>query len=65
MPNQPTPDQERRAADLREQIERLKHSQPKPSIEDAAPTKKESLSPREYIEQRMRELDKRKQAPEK
>jgi len=65
MPDRPTPDQKRRASDLQKQIERLKHSQPEFSIEDTARTKKETLSPREFIEKRMRELDKRKEVPEK
>jgi len=59
MTSKPTPKESgaERAARLREQIERLR--QGKPSADETQQEGKE-LSPREFIDKRMRELDKKK-----
>jgi hypothetical protein len=63
MAKNPTPDEggAQRAARLREQIKRIKEGAPRtPDSERATPPAKEKLSPNEYIERRMQDLDRKK-----
>ena len=60
MAKQPDPDAAARAAKLHEEIERLKRNDEgkAPSAESAAAGKR-PMSPREFIQKRMAELDKK------
>jgi len=62
MANKPTPDEggAQRAARLREQIKRIKEGAPTQGSEPETPPAKEKLSPNEFVERRMRELDRKK-----
>jgi hypothetical protein len=56
MPNEPSPESIARAARLREQIDKLTNpDQAKPAEEEKRP-----MSPREFIERKMNELDRKK-----
>lgn len=62
-PENPAPDESgaQRAARLREQIKRIKEGKPSlPDSDPASPPAKEKLSPHEFIERRMQELDRKK-----
>jgi hypothetical protein len=61
MPNEPSPESVARAARLREQIDKL--TNPDASRSDppsAAGEEKRPMSPREFIERKMHELDRKK-----
>jgi hypothetical protein len=61
MPDKPTPESVERAARLREQIDRLTRPEATPAEkqpEDA--DRKRPMSPHEFIERRMNELDRKK-----
>lgn len=60
MPNEPSPESIARAARLREQIDKLTHPEASPSDQPQAPEEKRPMSPREFIDRKMRELDKKK-----
>jgi hypothetical protein len=61
MPNEPSPESIARAARLREQIDRLTNPQAKsPNQSSGAPSEKPPKSPREFIHERMNELDGKK-----
>jgi hypothetical protein len=61
MGTKSTPEQAERAARLREKIERLKHPEPTSPTKSPDQGKRDELSPREFIERKMRELDRRKE----
>jgi len=56
MPNEPSPESIARAARLREQIDKLTN----PDRPKEAPEEKRPMSPREFIERKMNELDRKK-----
>lgn len=63
MPGQPTDESAARAARLREEIERLTRKGDKSPQESGASNAEDSqrpLTPRDYIQERMRELDEKK-----
>jgi hypothetical protein len=56
MPNDPSPESIARAARLREQIDKLTN----PDQAKEVPEEKRPMSPREFIERKMNELDRKK-----
>jgi hypothetical protein len=56
MPNEPSPESIARAARLREQIDKLTN----PEKAKVAPEEKRPMSPHEFIERKMNELDRKK-----
>ena len=56
MPNEPSPESIARAARLREQIDKLTN----PDQAKRAEEEKRPMSPREFIERKMNELDRKK-----
>ncbi|MBR1282694.1 hypothetical protein JQ597_11665 [Bradyrhizobium sp. AUGA SZCCT0177] len=59
MPNEPSPESIARAARLRKQIDQLTNTGA-PSDQPKAREEKRPMSPREFIERKMRELDGKK-----
>jgi hypothetical protein len=61
MPNEPSPESIARAARLRAQIDKLTNpGASRPDQPAEAPDEKRPMSPREFIEQQMNELDRKK-----
>ena len=61
MPDKPSPESVERAARLREQIDKLIHPDAVPDDQKSeAAEQKRPMSPREFIERRMNELDRKK-----
>jgi hypothetical protein len=60
MPKEPSPESIARAARLREQIDQLTNPGASPSGQPEAREERRPMSPREFIERKMRELDGKK-----